>query len=61
VTARTDYVVGMTPDERIAALVYLGERHPAVFDEIIKDTEHQRRIRAARAGDDDDRRAPYLP
>jgi hypothetical protein len=57
---RTEYVLNMTPDERVSALTLLGHRHPEVFDEIAADIEEQRRIRARREaaredGGDDDR------
>ena len=48
-TARADYVVALTEQQMIAALVRLGDRYPDVFDEIVVgDTERQREIRAAR-------------
>lgn len=49
-TSRTDEAVAMTSDERISALVYLGQHHPEVFDEVLADIEHQRRIREKREG-----------
>ena len=46
---RTDYVLGLTDAQRIAALVRLGALRPEVFDEIVReDTERQRAIRAHR-------------
>lgn len=49
-TSRTDQAVAMTSDERISALVYLGQHYPQIFDEVLADIEHQRRIRAKREG-----------
>lgn len=47
-STRTDAVMAMTEHEQAAALAWLAGRYPRIFDEVLEDVEHQRRIRAKR-------------